>query len=35
MVLRRVMFAAVVEPVGRNANWSENDRVGGGSRSAG
>jgi len=28
MVLRRVMIAAVVEPVGRNANWLENDKVG-------
>ena len=29
MVLRTEMIAAVVEPVGRKANWSANERVGG------
>jgi len=29
MVSRRVMIAAIVEPVRRNANWLKNDRVGG------
>jgi len=34
-VWRREITAAVGEPVGRNSNWSENDRVGGGQRKAG
>ena len=35
MVLGRKIIAAHREPVGRNANWSENDRVGGGDRTVG
>ena len=35
MVLRRKMIAAHGEPVGRKANWSEKDRVGGGDRKVG
>ena len=35
MVWRREIIAAVGEPVGRKANWSENDKSGGGVRSAG
>ena len=36
MMLRRHIIAAHGEPVGRNANWSENDRVvGGGDRKVG
>jgi len=34
-VLSKVMIAAVVDPVGRNANWCEKFRVGGGDSSAG
>jgi len=34
-VCKRVMMAASVEPVGRNANWSENVNDGGGLRKAG
>ena len=30
VVLRREMIAAVVEPEGRKANWSANERAGGG-----
>jgi len=33
-VCKRVMMAASVEPVGRNANWSENFNDGGGLRKA-
>ena len=35
MVWRREIIAAVGEPVGRKANWSENVRSGGGVRRAG
>ena len=35
IVLIMEMSAAVVEPVGRKANWSLNDSVGGGDRKAG
>jgi len=34
-VLSKVMIAVVVDPVGRNANWSEKFRVGGRDSSAG
>jgi len=34
-VCRKAMMAASVEPVGRNANWSENVSVGGGLRKVG
>jgi len=34
-VCKKAMMAASVEPVGRNANWSENVSVGGGFRKAG
>ena len=34
-LLRREMTAAVVDPVGLKAYWSENDRDGGGERKAG
>ena len=34
-VSSRVMIAAVVDPVKRNANWSEKFRVGGGDSNAG
>ena len=34
-VLSRVIIAAVVDPVGRKANWSEKFKVGGGDWSAG
>jgi len=33
--LSRVIIAAVVDPVGRKANWSEKFKVGGGDWSAG
>ena len=34
-VCKKVMIAASVEPVGRNANWSENVNDGGGLRKTG
>jgi len=34
IVFKREMMAAVVEPVGRKANWSSNCRVVGGDNSA-
>jgi len=35
MMLRKLISAAVVEPVGRKANWSDNVNVGGGDKKAG
>jgi len=35
MVLRNEMIATVFEPIGRKANWSENDRAAGSRRRAG